>query len=198
MEYAHISAFSKDPKKVWVMLREMSQVIFESSPSPAHIALYELEQKGYLKAVITQNVDGLHQIAGNSDVIEYHGNHRWLVCMKCSKKIPLSPEAVSIMPYPRCEKCNDALKPDVVFFGEGIPMLAMVRANEEANQCNIMIIIGTSGVVYPAAGIPYTAKSRGATIIEINPESTPFTSSISDLFFKGSASEVLPRILEKL
>lgn len=198
MEYAHISAFSRNPQKVWVMLREMSQVIFDSSPSPAHIALNALEQKGYLKAVITQNVDGLHQIAGNSNVIEYHGNHRWLVCMHCSKKIPLTPKVVDIMPYPSCEKCNSALKPDVVFFGEGIPMLAMVRANEEANKCSVMIIIGTSGVVYPAAEIPYTSKAKGATIIEINPESTPFTSSITDMFFKGSASDILPKILENI
>ena len=198
MEYAHIGSFSRDPQKVWVMLREMAQVIFDSSPSPAHIALNELELKGYLKAVITQNVDGLHQIAGNSSVIEYHGNHRRLVCMNCSKKTPFTPEVVGIMPYPNCEKCNSALKPDVVFFGEGIPMLAMVRANEEANKCKVMIIIGTSGVVYPAAEIPYTSKAMGATIIEINPESTPFTSSITDMFFKGSASDILPKILKNI
>ena len=196
MEYAHISAFGSNPEKVWIMLREMAQVIFDSSPSPAHIALDKLEKKGYLKAVITQNVDGLHHIAGNSNVIEYHGNHRWLICMNCSKRIPLSPEIVSVQPYPRCEKCSSALKPDVVFFGEGIPMLEMIRANEEANKCNVMFIIGTSGVVYPAAEIPYISKSGGAVIVEINPEHTPFTSSISDYFFKGTASEVLPKIIE--
>lgn len=198
MEYAHISAFSNNPEKVWIMLREMSQVILDSSPSPAHLALSELQKKGYLKAVITQNVDGLHHIAGNSNVIEYHGNHRRLICMSCSRKTPLSAEIVSIRPYPRCEKCNSALKPDVVFFGEGIPILEMVRANDEANKCKVMLIIGTSGVVYPAAEIPYTSKSIGATIVEINPENTPFTPSISDYFFKGAASDVLPKILEKL
>ena len=198
MEYAHISAFNRNPGKVWVMLREMSKVIFESSPSPAHIALSELEKMGYLKAVITQNVDGLHHIAGNTNVIEYHGNHRWLVCMECSKRVSLTPDIVSILPYPKCEKCGSALKPDVVFFGEGIPMTAMSRANEEADRCKVMFIIGTSGVVYPAAEIPYVSKSRGAVVIEINVESTPFTSSISDYFFKGTASEVLPKILEYL
>jgi NAD-dependent deacetylase len=85
-----------------------------------------------------------------------------------------------------------------VFFGEGIPMLAVIRANDEANKCKVMFIIGTSGVVYPAAEIPYTSKSNGATIVEINLESTPFTSSISDYFFKGTASDVLPKILGKL
>ena len=198
MEYAHISAFHANPEKVWVMLREMSRVIFDSKPSPAHRSLSTLEREGYLKAVITQNVDGLHQVAGNTDVIEYHGNHRWLVCLSCPTRIPLSPETVSELPYPRCEMCGRALKPDVVFFGEGIPMSAMVRANDEANKCKLMFVIGTSGVVYPAADIPYTARSKGAVIIEINVEQTPFTSSISDHFLKGTASEILPKILEHM
>jgi NAD-dependent deacetylase len=198
MEYAHISAFNSNPEKVWVMLREMSQVIFESKPSPAHIALNDLEKKGYLKAVITQNVDGLHQVSGNNSVIEYHGNHRWLVCLSCSKKVVLSPEVVSEFPYPKCEKCGRALKPDVVFFGEGIPMGEMIRANDEAQKCKLMLIIGTSGVVYPAADIPHASKSGGAVIVEINVEPTPFTSSITDYFLKGTASTVLPKILEKL
>jgi len=198
MEYAHIRVFNSNPEKVWVMLREMSEVILSAKPSPAHLALSELETKGFLKAVITQNVDGLHHIAGNNNVIEYHGNHRWLVCMSCSKRTPLSHELISVVPYPRCEKCNGVLKPDVVFFGEGIPMLEMIRANEEANRCNIMFVIGTSGVVYPAAEVPYMVKSRGATIVEINISPTPFTSSISDYFFEGTASQILPRILEQM
>ncbi len=198
MEYAHIRAFVADPEKVWFMLREMSELIFQSKPSPAHKALAVLEQKGYLSVVITQNVDGLHSVAGNSDVIEYHGNHRWLTCISCNKRMPLTPEMIRVRPYPKCEKCNKALKPDVVFFGEGIPMVAMLRANEEANKCKAMLIIGTSGVVYPAAEIPYAAKSKGATIIEINTEATPFTSSITDHFFSGNASDVLQKMLEYL
>ncbi len=196
MEYAHIRAFDSHPEKVWVMLREMSEVIFDSRPNPAHIALSTLEEKGFLKAVITQNVDGLHHVAGNSNVIEYHGNHRRLICLSCSKKIPLLPEVLSVLPYPRCERCDRALKPDVVFFGEDIPMKEMVRANNEANKCKILFIIGTSGVVYPAADIPYASKSRGAVIVEINVEATPFTPSITDYFFQGKASAVLPKILE--
>jgi NAD-dependent deacetylase len=198
MEYAHIRAFVADPEKVWVMLREMSEVIFKSEPGPAHRALATLEQKGYLNAVITQNVDGLHSIAGNGDVIEYHGNHRWLTCTSCNKRVPLTPEMMKIHPYPQCEKCNSALKPDVVFFGEAIPMIASLRANEEANKCRVMFIIGTSGVVYPAAEIPHIAKAKGATIVEINIEPTTFTSSITNYFFSGTATEVLPKLLEYL
>lgn len=195
MEYAEIRAFYRNPEKVWIMLREMAEVIFDSEPSPAHLALGALEKKGILKAVITQNVDGLHQQAGNSNVIEYHGNHRWLVCPSCSHRLPLVRDVVSARPYPKCEKCTTALKPDVVFFGEGIPVMAAFRANEEAETCRTMIIIGTSGVVYPAAQIPFTAKAKGATIIEINVEETPYTTSITDHFLKGKASEILPKIL---
>jgi NAD-dependent deacetylase len=195
MEYAHIRAFHRDPGKVWTMLREMAKVLFEAKPSPAHKALGDLEKMGYLKAVITQNIDGLHQLAGNNNVIEYHGNHRWLVCTDCFRKVPLEPEVVSALPYPVCDRCTTPLKPDVVFFGEGIPMKAELHANQEANNCKVLIIIGTSGVVYPAAEIPYIAKQKGARIIEINIEPSVFTSSITDHFLQGNASEVLPQIV---
>jgi len=198
MEYAQIGSFMSRPEKVWIMLREMAGVIFASVPSQAHRALGRLEEMGYLKAVITQNVDGLHQEAGNSNVIEYHGNHRRLVCMGCHTILPFTPDAAAVQPYPRCERCGKALKPDVVFFGEGIPMAEMTRANDEANKCRVMFIIGTSGVVYPAADIPYLAKSKGAVIVEINVEQTPFTSSITDYFLKGTASDILPEILKFL
>jgi NAD-dependent deacetylase len=198
MEYAEIGSFNRNPGKVWVMLREMAQVVFDARPSPAHLALGDLEGKGFLKAVITQNIDGLHQVAGNTNVIEYHGNHRWLICPTCSERSVFTPALAAMEPYPQCEKCEKALKPDVVFFGEGIPMKEMIRANHEADNCRVMFIVGTSGVVYPAAEIPYMAKSKGAVIVEINVDSTPFTSSITDYFFEGTASHVLPKILNML
>jgi NAD-dependent deacetylase len=198
MEYAHIDAFRRNPEKVWNMLREMAGVIFAAKPSPAHVALSDLEKKGFLKAIITQNVDGLHQVAGNSNVIEYHGNHRRLVCVGCSAKTDFTESEAGILPYPICERCFSPMKPDVVFFGEPIPMLDMIRANEEAKKCNVMFILGTSGVVYPAADLPYLAHSNGAKIVEINMDDTPFTTSISDFFFKENASDVLPKILEHI
>jgi NAD-dependent deacetylase len=198
MEYAHIDAFRRNPEKVWNMLREMAGVIFAAKPSPAHMALSQLEKKGYLKAIITQNVDGLHQTAGNSNVIEYHGNHRRLVCLECSTRIDFTGAEARVHPYPLCERCLAPLKPDVVFFGESIPVLEMVRANQEARQCKVMLIMGTSGVVYPAADVPYLAHSNGAKIVEITMDDTPFTSSISDFVFKENASDVLPKILEQV
>ncbi|MCS7280444.1 MAG: NAD-dependent deacylase [Desulfobacterota bacterium] len=197
-EYAHISSFMRHPEKVWMMLREMAQVIFDAKPSPAHEALSELERMGYLRAIITQNVDGLHHLAGNKNVIEYHGNHRWLVCPSCKYKTEFTRDVLSIFPYPRCARCERALKPDVVFFGESIPFDAMIRANEEARSCRVMFVIGTSGVVYPAAEIPFISKSHGAVIVEINIERTPFTRSITDFFFAGSASYYLPELIKFL
>ena len=198
MEYAEISAFHRDPKKVWTMLREMGSVILKSSPSPAHLALGALEQAGLLDAVITQNVDGLHQSAGNTNVIEYHGNHRRLVCGHCSRTGPFTEESTKILPFPRCERCGEPLKPDVVFFGEPIPTAAVIRANQAAVSCRVMIIVGTSAVVYPAAEIPFMAAAKGAAVIEINVAPTPFTPSITHHYLEGRASEILPAIVGEL
>ena len=180
------------------MLREMGDVILRAEPSPAHTALGALERAGLLNAVITQNVDGLHQLAGNTNVIEYHGNHRRLICEHCSRTSPFTEESTKFLPFPRCDRCGEPLKPDVVFFGEPIPMSAQIRANQEAVTCKIMMIIGTSGVVYPAAEIPFTAVSKGAAVIEINVSPTPFTSSVTNDFLEGSASKILPGIVEEL
>lgn len=198
MEYAHIESFSRNPEKVWTMLREMGNVILTAKPSLAHLALAALEKSNLLRAVITQNVDGLHQVAGNRNVIEYHGNHRWLVCLSCTRRTPFTEDSIKVFPCPVCEGCGEPLKPDVVFFGEQIPRIAMVRANEETKSCATMLIIGTSGAVYPAADLPYMASSKGAKIVEINVSETPFTSSISNYFFEGNASEVLPAILAEI
>lgn len=197
-EYAHIRSFRANPTKVWTMLREMAQVIFEAKPSPAHLALSELERLGLLDAVITQNVDGLHQIAGNSNVIEYHGNHRRLICHHCAKKIPFTEDLAMISPFPACDHCGEPLKPDVVLFGEQIPFSEATRARDAVRGCRILLIIGTSGVVYPAAELPYTAHSCGAKVVEINVSPTPFTSSICDYFLEGSASDILPKIMRYL
>jgi NAD-dependent deacetylase len=198
MEYAQIGSFMRSPDKVWSMLREMGDVILRAEPSPAHKALGALEKGGLLNAVITQNVDGLHQIAGNTNVIEYHGNHRRLVCLSCSRISAFTEDSIKAMPYPVCERCQEALKPDVVFFGEQIPATASLRASQEALACKVLIIIGTSGVVYPAAEIPFEASAHGATVVEINVSPTPFTSAITHHFLEGSASEILPAIVDEL
>jgi NAD-dependent deacetylase len=197
-EFAYIEAFLSDPAKVWKMLREMFDLIFNAKPNLAHIVLGELEKLGFLKSVITQNIDGLHQEAGNKNVIEFHGNCRWLICLNCGKREKVKRELILKLPYPECSECKTPLKPDVVFFGEPIPLEARIKAENEAKNCDVMLIIGTSGVVYPAANLPYIAKTKGAKIVEINLEETPYTFSITDFFFKGKASEILNKIFSKI
>ncbi len=196
-EYATIYAFHSNPDKVWLMLKDMFSLIMTARPNPAHIGLAELERMSLLSSVITQNVDGLHQAAGNTNVIEFHGTHRTLSCLHCSTKIDgtsLTPESLP----PRCSRCSSLLKPDVVFFGEAIPWEAQTTSFKESKSCSAVLVIGTSAVVYPAATIPITAKERGATVIEINMEPTPLTNQISDYLIRGSAGEIIPAIIEEV
>lgn len=196
-EYAHIHAFYSNPDKVWLMLKEMFSLIMMAKPNLAHIGLAELERMGLLSSVITQNVDGLHQAAGNTNVIEFHGTHRTLSCLKCSTKIEGTSLTLEDLP-PRCSRCSSLLKPDVVFFGEPIPWEAQIMSFKESKSCSAVLVVGTSAVVYPAATIPITAKERGAMVIEINTEPTPLTNQISDYLICGSAGEIIPAIVEEV
>ncbi len=196
-EYAHIYAFHSNPEKVWLMLKEMFSLIMTAKPNPAHLGLAELERMGLLSSVITQNVDGLHQAAGNKNVIEFHGSHRTLSCLKCSTKVDGLSLTIADLP-PRCSRCSSLLKPDVVFFGEPIPWEAQVMSLKESRSCSVVLVIGTSAVVYPAATIPMTAKERGAIVVEINKEPTPMTNHVSDYLICGSAGEIIPAIIEEV
>ena len=194
-DYAHIQAFTSDPDRVWLMLKEMFALVMGAKPNPAHEGLAELERMGYLSSVITQNVDGLHQAAGSRNVIEFHGTHRTLSCLNCSSTVDGTSLRIEDLP-PRCPRCSSLLKPDVVFFGEPIPWRAQALSFEESASCEMVLSIGTSAVVYPAASIPMTAKQRGATVVEINKEPTPLTDEISDYLICGSAGEIIPAIVE--
>ena len=191
MEIAHIDAFMKDPAKVWnLLVKEMKEVIDTARPNDGHKGLAKLEEMGKLKTVITQNIDG------NTDVIEFHGTFAWQRCMGCNKKYETSKVDISEIP-PHCE-CGDILRPDVVFFGEMIPMDAMWRSRQAASDCDLMLVVGTSAVVQPAALMPVIAKQTGAKVVEINPERTPLTDEISDYLLMGNAGEIMNRIVEEL
>lgn len=197
MEIAHIDAFMKDPARVWnLLIKEMKAIVDTARPNDAHKGLARLEQMGKLKTVITQNIDGLHQAAGNTDVIEFHGNFAWQRCMDCSQKYETSQVDISQIP-PRC-RCGGILRPDAVFFGEMIPQDAMWRSKQAASDCDLMLVVGTSAVVQPAALMPLFAKKTGAKIIEINPQETPLTVEVSDYLIKGRAGEVMNRIMQEL
>jgi NAD-dependent deacetylase len=151
---------------------------------------------GKLETIITQNVDGLHQAAGNSDVIEFHGTFAWQRCMDCSRKYETSKVDISEIP-PRCS-CGGILRPDAVFFGEMIPQDAMWRSRQIATDCDVMLVVGTSAIVQPAALMPVVAKESGAKVVEINPEQTPLTDEISDYLIIGGAGDVMNRIVAEL
>ena len=196
-EYAHISAFRSNPAKVWRMLKEMMELVMSAEPNPAHFALAELEQMGLLSSVITQNVDGLHQRAGSKEVIEFHGSNQWLICLECGYRQEATSLSLEEVP-PRCPNCGFILKPDVVFFGEPIPWEAQSKASEGARTCKLVLVIGTSAVVYPAAEIPIVAKRNGAKVVEINMEPTTLTGSVSDYLLQGAAGKILPKIVEEV
>lgn len=197
MKYAHIDAFLSDPVEVWnVLIKDMKEIIDVALPNAGHMGLARLEQWGKLKTVITQNVDGLHQKAGNKDVVEFHGTFAWHSCMDCRKRIDTRHIDLVVIP-PRCD-CGGIYRPDVIFFGEMIPRHALFQSQKAATECDIMLVIGTSAVVHPAASMPIVAKENGAKIIEINPEETPLTPTISDYHIMGPAGEVMGKIVEEL
>ena len=189
LEYATIEAFYANPQKVWVMLKEMGDLLDQSRPNPAHLALARLEEMGHLRAVITQNIDNLHQDAGSRRVIEYHGSHKTLLCMECGRRQEKGKVSLESLP-PRCG-CGGVLKPNVVLFGEPIPWLAQESAEEEARTCGVLLVVGTSAQVSPACDIPRIARKAGAAVVEVNPEETPLTASVTDIHIPGAASEVL-------
>ena len=197
MEYAHIDAFLKDPKKVWgKFLKLLKETLDRAVPNEAHKGLARLEKMGRLNTIITQNVDGLHQTAGNTDVIEFHGSFARYYCVDCGTRCPSSQIDSTQMP-PRCE-CGGIYRPDCVFFGEMIPSHLLWRSEQVASECDTMLVVGTSAVVQPAALMPVIAKESGARVIEINPEQTPLTGQISDYFIKGEAGQIVSRIVQEL
>ncbi len=197
MEFAHIDSFMRDPAKVWdILIREMKGVIDTAKPNDAHIALYRMQKLGKLQSVITQNVDGLHQSAGVADVIEFHGTFARQFCLKCGKTYETGMINLTQIP-PTCE-CTGILRPDCVFFGEAIPENEMARSQVEASQCDLMLVIGTSAIVQPAAFMPVIARENGAKIIEINPEPTSLTNRISDYLIEGGAGSIMKQIADEL
>ncbi len=195
IEYGTIGAFQANPEKVWQMLQEVSYLLASARPNPAHKGLGRLQELGLLHTIITQNVDYLHQEGGATRVIEYHGNAKTLACIWCNQRYD-SDELGGQIP-PKCS-CGKILKPDVVFFGEPIPIRALQESYELASSCRALLIVGTSGEVAPANTIPETAKRAGATIIEVNVEPTVLTEYLTDIFLQGKASEMVTELVSEV
>lgn len=193
-EYGHIDSFRADPGRVWNMLSEMSALVRSVSPNDAHYALGELERLGVLKAVITQNVDSLHQRGGSSNVVEFHGNFRGMHCNDCQRHYIPSEALLAELP-PVCA-CGGPIRPDVVLFGEGIPDEAYSLAFEAATKCDLMVVVGTSASVAPASDLPRVARRRGARIVEINPEASELPRDIAELHIMEPAGAAFRNILK--
>lgn len=197
MEVGHIQSFMRDPEKVWrLLISEMRDVLMAAKPNAGHLGLARLEALGRLKTVITQNVDGLHQMAGNTDVIEFHGNFAWLRCLDCGGREKTVDVDLAQMP-PKC-RCGGIYRPECVFFGEMIPIKDLDRSQIAASTCDLMLVVGCSAVVQPAAFMPVIAKQAGATVIEINLEPTPLTGTTSTLHVTGKAGKIMPEIVAEV
>ncbi|HSR13679.1 MAG TPA: NAD-dependent deacylase [Thermodesulfobacteriota bacterium] len=206
--YEVYAKFQRSPKDYWVERLTRPSLLGnleKMSPNPGHHALAELESMGILKWTITQNVDGLHQKAGSRRVLDYHGNAFRLRCFSCGgrmegEEVDLKALLAGDKLPPLCPKCGGVLKSDVVHFHEPIPMDVAEQSLEEAARCDLMLICGTSAVVFPFARLPRVARQGGrATIIEVNAEATPLTDDgVSDYLIQGKTGVILPQILEKI
>lgn len=193
-----INYFRENPFKSWGAIKEIFYDFFgEAKPNPAHIGLAKLENAGYVKSIITQNIDNLHQLAGSQTIYEFHGNSHTLSCTVCSISYGISDLNFDELPV-LCPKCSGLIKPGFIFFGEGIPLYAYEKSMEEAKKADVVIVIGSTGEVVPAAYIPRIAKQNNAKIIEINTEKSMFTNSITDIFIQDKASKTISLFTEIL
>lgn len=193
---AHIDHFRRDPRNYWRFFLEARYRAMSSAvPNPGHLALAAMEQIQRLRCVITQNIDGLHQQAGSRNVIELHGNTRRIDCLDCGERHGFEEvyEILQIRNPPPCRACGGMLKPDVVFFGEALPAAALREAARVAGECDLLIAIGSSLVVYPAATLPEQAKQSGANLIIVNLTPTDYD-AIADVVLPGTAGAVLPAL----
>ena len=199
-DYERLAA---DPKTWWEQrisrasqFQEMVDALNNAIPNDGHLALTDLEKMGRLQHIITQNIDNLHQMAGTQNITEIHGNRTKLRCIECSGRWSVDEFAMDELP-PHCPECGGIVKGDTVMFGEPIPRDALDECIAQSRMCDCMLLVGTSAVVYPAAGFPVDVKRSGGLLIEVNPNETPLTDR-SDIVLRAPAGQALPRVVERL
>jgi NAD-dependent deacetylase len=199
LEYGSIEAFRQDPHKVWSFYKPRVSMLTEAKPNAAHLALAELEQRGLVQAVVTQNIDQLHERAGSREVVEVHGSIRTATCPGCGARHELEQvlELLAEADAPACPACGEIVKPDVVFFGELLPPAAIDRAYELARTAALMLVVGSALEVYPIAGLPEETLAAGGRVAIVNRGPTPYDGRAS-LRIDGSAGEVLPAVVAAL
>jgi NAD-dependent deacetylase len=194
MEYGSLRAFRADPEKVWSFYAKRIELLTGAEPNEAHYALAELERRGFVSTIVTQNIDLLHTRAGSRDVVEVHGSIRTASCPSCRATYPLDE---SLLPVPRCADCGAVLKPDVVFFGELLPSAAVDRAYELARGAALMLVIGSALEVYPVAELPLETVRAGGALAIVNRGQTALDGE-AELKIDGAAGETLGDVLTVL
>ncbi len=199
MEYATIDAFRRDPVKVWDFYGKRLDVLQQARPNAAHLALAELEREGYVRAVVTQNVDRLHELAGSQEVVEVHGSVRTSSCLACRVQVPFEEVVRQLVraPAPVCPGCGAVLKPDVVMFGELLPAGAIERAQALAASTRLLLVVGSSLAVYPVAALPEDTLQAGGMLAIVNAEPTPYDGRAA-LAIHGPAGAALAEVCNYL
>jgi NAD-dependent deacetylase len=188
-EVAHIDALRRDPARVWDFYALRLEALSNAEPNDGHRALAELEERGWIRAVVTQNVDGLHQRAGSREVVEVHGSLREAACIHCGARVPIA-AALEQLPLPPCPDCGETLKPGVVMFGELLPAAAIERAQELAADARLLLVVGSSLEVYPVAALPGETLGAGGALAIVNRGCTPWDSR-AELAIEAAAGETL-------
>ena len=199
MKYATIEAFLRDPVKVWDFYSKRLEVLKAAEPNAAHYALAELEGRGLVRAVVTQNIDRLHEKAGSRELIEVHGSIRTSSCLDCGETVSFDDvvRLLSEAPAPACPRCGRILKPDVVMFGERMPEAAIDRAYELAREAPLLLVVGSSLEVWPVAGLPEETLESGGLLAIVNQGPTPYDHR-ADLKVAAAAGETLSEVVSRL
>lgn len=198
MIYATFESFVSDPTRFWSMAADLNPLLENADPNPAHLGLSELERMGKCDAVITQNIDHLHQRAGSSLVLELHGTYRTGTCLQCGERHGYEEikESADAGQVPACKSCGGAIKPNVVLFGEPLNAPVLHRAVEMATECDLMLVIGCGLEVFPAASLPTYAHRNGAKVVFVNLASTPYD-ELADIIILEQAGRAVPGIVEE-
>jgi len=188
-EVGHIDALRRDPARVWEFYAARLEALGSARPNDGHHALAQLEERGWIRAVVTQNVDGLHRAAGSQEVVEVHGSLREAECIHCGVRVPMA-EAVADLPLPACLECGEVLKPGVVMFGELLPADAIERAQRLATEAELLLMVGSSLEVHPVAALPGETLAAGGALAIVNRGETPWDTR-ADLVLEAGAGETL-------
>jgi NAD-dependent deacetylase len=188
-EVANIDALRRDPARVWEFYALRLDALAHAEPNDGHRALAELEGQGWIRAIVTQNVDGLHQRAGSREVIEVHGSLREAECTRCALRLPMT-EAIDALPLPTCPECGEVLKPGVVMFNELLPVAAIDSAQQLAREADLLLVVGSSLEVHPIAALPGETLAAGGTLAVVNRGGTPWDSR-AELVLDAGAGETL-------